>query len=176
ENEKIRAENRALREARQRAEETSRRERMAALASAGPGGSRDAANDSLDWGPSMAIEARPYDEPRSEGSAGERSEEIVPTFAVIASYEMKSVRQRGAFQVDLNKYTTDRVILRFDENVGDLRSQMNEGNFRQVNLDDPLYKQRELAVFVDGMNAKDFGDYINFATVQLRKKHEGGQE
>jgi hypothetical protein len=176
ENEKIRAENRALREARQRAEEKSRRERMAALAAAEPGGSRDAANDSLDWGPSMAIEARPYDEPRSEGSSGERQEEAVPTFAVIASYEMKSVRQRGTFQVDLNKYTTDRLILRFDENVGDLRSQMNEGNFRQVNLDDPLYKQRDLAVFVDGMNANDFGDYINFATVQLRKKHQGGQE
>jgi hypothetical protein len=176
ENEKIRAENRALREARQRAEEKSRRERMAALAAAEPGGSRDAANDSLDWGPSMAIEARPYDEPRPAGSSGERQEEVVPTFAVIASYEMKSVRQRGTFQVDLNKYTTDRLILRFDENVGDLRSQMNEGNFRQVNLDDPLYKQRELAVFVDGMNANDFGDYINFATVQLRKKHQGGQE
>ncbi len=176
ENEKIRAENRALREARQQAEEKSRRERMAALAAAEPGGGRAAANDSLDWGPSMAIEARPYDEPRSEGSSGERKEEIVPTFAVIASYEMKSVRQRGTFQVDLNKYTTDRLILRFDENVGDLRSQMNEGNFRQVNLDDPLYKQRELAVFVDGMNANDFGDYINYATVQLRKKHQGGQE
>ena len=90
---------------------------------------------------------------------------------------MKSVRQRGIFKIDLNKYTTDNLTLRFDENVGDMRSLMKEGeHFRQVNLDDPLYKQRELVVFVDGMNAKDFGDYINFATVQMRKKHQAEEE
>ena len=100
----------------------------------------------------------------------------VPSFAVLASFEMKSVRQRGIFKIDLNKYTTDNLTLRFDENVGDMRSLMKEGeHFRQVNLDDPLYKQRELVVFVDGMNAKDFGDYINFATVQMRKKHQAGR-
>ena len=96
---------------------------------------------------------------------------------MLASFEMKSVRQRGIFKIDLNKYTTDNLTLRFDENVGDMRSLMKEGeHFRQVNLDDPLYKQRELVVFVDGMNAKDFGDYINFATVQMRKKHQAEDE
>ena len=90
---------------------------------------------------------------------------------------MKRVHQRGIFKIDLNKYTTDNLTLRFDENIGDMRSLMKEGdNFRQVNLDDPLYKQRELVVFVDGMNAKDFGDYVNFATVQMRKHHQGGDE
>ena len=91
---------------------------------------------------------------------------------MLASFEMKRVHQRGIFKIDLNKYTTDNLTLRFDENIGDMRSLMKEGdNFRQVNLDDPLYKQRELVVFVDGMNAKDFGDYVNFATVQMRKHH-----
>jgi hypothetical protein len=81
------------------------------------------------------------------------------------------------FRIDLNKYTTDNLSLRFDENIGDLRGLMGDaGHFRQVNLDDPLFKQRELVVFVDGLDAKDFGDYINFATVQMRKKHQGGGE
>ena len=126
--------------------------------------------------PTYADQARPTDTPRTQPVA-EREEESVPSFAVLASFEMKSVRQRGIFKIDLNKYTTDNLTLRFDENVGDMRSLMKEGeHFRQVNLDDPLYKQRELVVFVDGMNAKDFGDYINFATVQMRKKHQAEDE
>ncbi|HEX6203371.1 MAG TPA: hypothetical protein VF100_10230, partial [Thermoanaerobaculia bacterium] len=36
---------------------------------------------------------------------------------------------------------------------------------------DPLYRQREIVAFVDGMNADDFGEYVNFVTVQLRKRH-----
>jgi len=44
-----------------------------------------------------------------------------------------------------------------------------------VNLDDPLYKQRELVSSWTG-ERKGFGDYINFATVQMRKKHQAGDE
>ena len=181
ENERIRADNRAQREERRRAEARSSRARHAALAPASgaseaPGAPADSADE---WGPPMAPAARPYDPgaEEEEDAPAERKEETVPSFAVLASFEMKSVRQRGIFKIDLNKYTTDNLTLRFDENVGDMRSLMKEGeHFRQVNLDDPLYKQRELVVFVDGMNAKDFGDYINFATVQMRKKHQAGEE
>ena len=128
--------------------------------------------------PTYADRARPDDAPGAGSQpVAQRQEESVPGFAVLASFEMKSVHQRGIFKIDLNKYTTDNLTLRFDENIGDMRSLMKDGdNFRQVNLDDPLYKQRELVVFVDGMNAKDFGDYINFATVQMRKKHQAGDE
>jgi len=31
-------------------------------------------------------------------------------------------------------------------------------------------------VFVDGLNASDFGDYINFVTVQIRKNHQSGDQ
>ena len=128
--------------------------------------------------PTYADRARP-DEAPGEGAqpVAQREEESAPAFAVLASFEMKSVHQRGIFKIDLNKYTTDDLTFPFSENVGDMRSLMKEGdNFRQVNLDDPLYKQRELVVFVDGMNAKDFGDYVNFASVQMRKRHQGGDE
>jgi hypothetical protein len=105
---------------------------------------------------------------RDEGSGG-------GGLAIVAAYEMKRVRQSGHYTIDLNKYTTDSLTLRFDENIGDLRSLMADaGHFRQVNLDDPLFRQREIAVFVDGLNAQDFGQYINFVTVQMRKKHATG--
>jgi hypothetical protein len=108
---------------------------------------------------------------------GLKEEVAVPKFSVVAAFEMKTVRQRGTFKIDLNKFTTDNLTLRFDENIGDLRSLMSDGShFRQVNLDDPLYKQREIVVFVDGFNAGDFGQFVNFASVKLRKKHGSGEE
>jgi hypothetical protein len=105
-----------------------------------------------------------------------RQEESVPAFAIVASYQMKRVRQRGTWRIDLNKYTSDSLTLRFDENIGDLRRYLDdEAHFRQVNLDDPLYRQREISVFIDGLNASDFGEFINFVTVQMRKRHESGE-
>lgn len=113
------------------------------------------------------------------GSSGSsptpRSEVAVPSFAVVAAFEFKKVRQRGTFRVDLNKYTSDSLTIRFDENIGDLRRLFgDEGHFREVNLDDPLFKQREIVAFIDGLNASDFGQYINFVTVRMRKQHAGG--
>jgi len=104
-----------------------------------------------------------------------RAEVATPSFAVVAAFEMKSVRQRGKFRIDLNKYTADSLTLRFDENIGDLRSlQADAAHFREVNLDDPLYRQREIVVSVDGFNAQDFGQFVNFVTVHLRKRHASG--
>lgn len=183
ENERIRRENRE-------AEERARREREARDAQQ-PGsgedeGSEPAAGDDENGGqrPSERYsQARPPDpERRMTGEDAARSpqlqeEETVPAFAIVASYEMKRVRQRGSWRIDLNKYTADSLTLRFDENIGDLRRFLgDESHFRQVNLDDPLYRQREISVFLDGMNAGDFGDYINFVTVQMRKSHESGDE
>ena len=104
-------------------------------------------------------------------------QETVPSFAVVATFEMKKVRQRGLFKIDLNKFTTDSLTLRFDENIGDLSQLRSDArHFREINLDDPLYRQREINVMVDGLNAQDFGQYINFVTVQMRKKHASGEE
>jgi hypothetical protein len=116
-------------------------------------------------------------EPADETQPARRQEETVPSFAVVASFEMKKVRQQGIFKVDLNKYTADHLTLRFDENIGDLRQHLDKPDvFRQVNLDDPLYRQRELVVFLDGLNATDFGKYINFVSVLMRKRHGEGAE
>lgn len=103
--------------------------------------------------------------------------ESLPSFSVLATYELKKTRQTGTLRVDLNKYTVGTLHLRFDENIGDLRQLKKEAlHFRQVNLDDPLYKQREIVAMVDGFNAQDFGQFVNFVTLQLKKKHAKGAE
>jgi len=120
--------------------------------------------------------AQPTDPPSGGSGTMPRQETATPSFAVIATYEMKSVRQRGVFKIDLNKYTADNLTLRFDENIGDLRSLMaNNEHFREVSLDDPLFRQREIVATLDGLNAKDFDKFINFVTVHLRKQHASGE-
>ena len=113
---------------------------------------------------------------RVEAALPKAEEVDIPSFSVMAVYEMKKVRQRGIFKIDLNKYTTDMVSMRFDENIGNLSRYLNDNNmFRQVNLDDPLYRQREIVAMVDGFNAEDFGKYINFVNVRMEKKHQNGK-
>ena len=107
----------------------------------------------------------------------QRQEQTEPSFAIVAAFEMKKVRQRGEFKIDLNKYTVDTLTMRFDQNIGDMtRFLGDERHFKQVNLDDPLFTQREITVFLDGLNLQDFADFINFVTVQMRKRHAGGDE
>lgn len=96
----------------------------------------------------------------------------LPTTAIVASYTMRTIRQRGIFKIDLNKYSLDNLSLRFDQNVGAINC---ADCFKQVNLDDPLYKQREISAVVDGYNADDFQKYINYVSVSFRKKHENGE-
>lgn len=96
-------------------------------------------------------------------------------FAILASYEMKKERKRGSYKIELNKWTTDVIPIRIDENIGDLTRYMDDPKyFRSINLDDPVFRQREIFAFVDGYNADDFGQFINFVNVRLIKKHQGG--
>ena len=95
----------------------------------------------------------------------------VPSLAIAASFEMRRVRQQGTFVIDLNKYNADQLVIRFDENVGTVNC---VECFQQINLDDPLYKQRVITAFLDGANALDFTNYINGVTVSMRKKHAQG--
>lgn len=95
----------------------------------------------------------------------------MPSFAVAASFEMRTVRQRGMFVIDLNKFNADNLTVPFVENVGTIDC---TECFQQINLDDPLYKQRFITAFLDGANALDFVNYINGVTVTMRKKHAQG--
>jgi hypothetical protein len=90
------------------------------------------------------------------------------------AYEMKKQQKTGKYVIDLSKSTIETFSFRFDENVGSGVASCKKC-FKQINLDDPLYRQREILVSVDGLNADQFSKYVNFATVQLRKVHGGGQ-
>jgi hypothetical protein len=90
------------------------------------------------------------------------------------SYELKKQRRSGKYVIDLSKSTIENVSFRFDENVGSGVASCKKC-FKQINLDDPLYRQREVLVSVDGLNADQFSKYVNFATIQLKKVHGGGQ-
>ncbi len=98
----------------------------------------------------------------------------VTPFSVNFSYEMKKQRKSGHYVIDLSKSTVETLTFRFDENVGSDVTKCKPC-FRQINLDDPLYRQREVLVSVDGLNSDQFAKYVNFATVQMKKVHGGGQ-
>lgn len=102
----------------------------------------------------------------------QRPRPTLPTTAIVVGYTMRTVRQTGTYRIDLNKYTADNISLRFDQNVGSINC---AECFREINLDDPLFKQREISAILDGYNADDFQKYINFVSVSFQKKHANGE-
>ncbi|TXF90274.1 hypothetical protein FUA23_07075 [Neolewinella aurantiaca] len=102
----------------------------------------------------------------------ERPRPTLPTTAIVVGYTMRDVRQKGTYRIDLTKYTTSALSLRFDHNVGPINC---EECFQQFNIDDPLYQQREIAAILDGFNAEDFQRSLNFVSVAFRKKHQNGE-
>ncbi len=110
---------------------------------------------------------------KAEKSKGDKSS---PGFAIIASYRMRRIKHSGKAVINLNQWTQESLVFRFDENIGGLSKYIdNPSFFRAVNLDDPVYKQREVVVMLDGQDSEDFNKYINYVTVQIRKEHENGE-
>lgn len=89
---------------------------------------------------------------------------------IAAAYQYKRVKQSGDFHINFDKISSDRRILRFDENIGNVRSQC-PNCLQTVNLYDPAFVQREILVMLDGQDRASFHEYINFVTVQMRKHH-----
>jgi hypothetical protein len=107
---------------------------------------------------------------------GLKEEQSAPSISVVATLEMKKVKQSGTFHFEMNKTMPDNRTLTFSENIGDLRRLKSDpAHFHQINMDDPLFKQRELVAMVDVANAQDFGQFVNFVDVQMRKKHATGE-
>ncbi|TCP23623.1 hypothetical protein EV195_10893 [Tenacibaculum skagerrakense] len=100
--------------------------------------------------------------------------EPIPSLSVAVSYQMKQVRRRGVYKIDLNKYTQTTKTLPFDYNLGDVKSKC-PSCFREINADDALMKQRQINATLGGMNTDDF-KHVNFVNVIMRKKHGNNQE
>ncbi len=88
-----------------------------------------------------------------------------------AGYQVSRIRQTLNMSVNLNKI---RATQR-SRTITTQFPRIPRNCFQEINLDDPLYKQRELVAMIDGFNSRDFGSFINFATVNMRKRHTGGE-
>lgn len=106
-------------------------------------------------------------------TAGNRSS--APSLAIAVSYRMREMKQKGKYYMDMNKYTETVRPMPFAYNPGNLKRECPEC-FREVNLDDPLMKQRDVNATLGGLNAQDFAQYVNFVNVVLRKVHQSGEE
>jgi hypothetical protein len=110
----------------------------------------------------------------ADREAGPELEEL-PAFAAIASYRLKRERRSGTFTFNFNKYTVSKLRMRFDENIGDLNQWANNTDyFRLVDLADLSIERRNVKAYVDGLNADQMRDHLNFVSVVLKKTHGGG--
>jgi len=109
------------------------------------------------------------------GDGAERVRE--PSFAIVGALRLRRSRQSGTLRIDLNKYTPDVQVLPFASNIGDLNRYLdNPEFFREVNLDQPLFRQRAVSFRLAGLDAEDFGEYVNFVHVQLRRGADTREE
>lgn len=97
----------------------------------------------------------------------------LPSLAIGVSYVMKKVKRTGKYKIDLNKYTETTRSFPFDYNPGNVRS-ICEDCFLEINLDDPLMKQREILVTLGLENSDDF-KHVNFVNVVMKKQHQNGE-
>jgi hypothetical protein len=90
---------------------------------------------------------------------------------IVASFQKKTVKHTGKYTAEAKTYFTTSLTEVFGGNIGRINCR---DCLREVNLDDPLYKQRELVCFIDGEISQDFDKFINYVTVSMRKKHPAG--
>ncbi|MDY8138115.1 hypothetical protein [Aquimarina sp. 2201CG5-10] len=114
------------------------------------------------------------DEDEDENDENRPQREAMPSLSIAVSYQMKQVRRRGTYRIDLNKYTQTVKTLPFDYNLGNVKS-ICASCFREINADDPLMKQRQVNATLGGVNIDDF-NHVNFVNVIMRKKHENDQQ
>ena len=88
------------------------------------------------------------------------------------------MRSSGVTTLNFNhRATVDRhSFITF--NIGDLYTKYGKDTafFRDVSLEDPTFRQREVQIGLDGALLPEFERYINGVTLTLRKQHENGQQ
>ncbi len=113
----------------------------------------------------------------STGSAASRRSDNRPGFSLVASYQMKRIKRSGKLVYKMNQYRTENQAFAMAENIGGLfrRYGHDPQVFRAVTIDDPVFKQREILVTLDGQDAENFAKHLNFVTVKLKKSHQSGE-
>ncbi|WP_157972977.1 hypothetical protein [Aureibaculum luteum] len=98
----------------------------------------------------------------------------IPSIQITASYTVKKIRKTGIDSISFKESHPTVVNAPFGGNLEISRSSCPKC-FLETNLDDDVFKQREIVTVLDGLNENDFVKYINYGTIQLRKKHESGK-
>jgi hypothetical protein len=98
-------------------------------------------------------------------------------YGVMVSFKFRRLERTGTFTLNFKQWLRTQRPVRFAENLGDLTGWLDEPSvFRRVNLDDPVFRQREIPVSVDVAGEEAFAAMLNAVTVQLRKVHGSGRE
>lgn len=143
-------------------------EKPASAPAAGEAGAAKAATAAADKGKTEPAKASPAAASRKGGAPG---------FSLVASYQMKQVKRSGKLVYNMNHFRTENQAFAMTENIGDLyrRYGRDPRVFRAVTIDDPVFKQREILVTLDGQDAATFTEHLNFVTVKLEKRHQSGE-
>lgn len=127
-----------------------------------------------DAAPSAASPAAPAK--TAPTSAVKKAVEKAPGFSLVASFQMKNIKRSGKMVYHMNHFRTEMQSFTMTENIGNLYSRYQNDTqvFKAVTIDDPVFKQREVLVTLDGQDASTFTKYLNFVTVKMKKQHQSG--
>jgi hypothetical protein len=99
-------------------------------------------------------------------------------FGLNVAYQLKDLRSSGISTLNFNHRASVERHSFITFNIGDFYQRYGRDTafFRDVSLDDPTFKQRDVQIGIDGALLPEFDRYINGVTVMLRKRHQNGEE
>jgi hypothetical protein len=112
------------------------------------------------------------------GNRGALGSRKTTGFGLNVGYQLKDIRSSGFTTLTFNHRATVERHSFITFNIGDFyqRYGRDSAYFRDVALDDPAFRQREIQIGIDGALLPEFDRYINNVTVTLRKRHQNGQD
>ena len=112
----------------------------------------------------------------SGGSSASQRSSGNPGFSLVASYKLRKLKSSGKLEYEMNHYSNETQAFAMAENIGAIYKKYGNDSrvFRAVTIDDPVFKQREILVTLDGQDTETFTKYLNFVTVKMKKRHQRG--
>jgi hypothetical protein len=99
-------------------------------------------------------------------------------FKLGGGYKRREVRRTGMMTFDYRYQTKDTITTAMAGNIGGLFAEYGGDDhiFKTVRMnEDPVFRRREITIYLDALNAGDFSRYINGVSFTLRKKHGSGR-
>jgi hypothetical protein len=107
--------------------------------------------------------AQPQNQQQNAGSS-------TSNISIAFSYRARDLTVRGTQTVKLS--ATRPAI---DDRVAGFELGRIPANcIQEIDLDDPLFWQKEVSAYLDGSGQSDFSEYINFVNVTMRKRYPDG--